>query len=102
MTTTDSIEGYKIVRYLGIVGGESVNSAWFGGGSKTQLHASIQQAVNDLRQTAEAAGANAIVGVVIDQEGMLQNRIAIVAYGTAVVVQPTQEPPPVLPPLPGQ
>lgn len=98
LTTTDSLEGYRIERYLGIVGGEAVEWSW-GGTGKQRLHESIQHAVNDLRRVAVGAGANAIVGVSIDHEQWNGSRF-VVAYGTGVVVVPTKEPPPVLPPAP--
>ncbi len=70
LTTTDALEGYSVERYLGIVGGEAVESTFLTGHGNSNLH---------------AATANSRL---------------VVAYGTAVFAKPIREPAPVLPPLP--
>ncbi len=99
LTTTDALEGYSVERYLGIVGGEAVESTFLTGHGNSNLHAAIQHAVNDMRAVAQQAGANAIIGVAIEHAATANSRL-VVAYGTAVFAKPIREPAPVLPPLP--
>lgn len=100
--TTPSIEGQRIVRYLGVVAGEAVLGTGFDqditaslkdflGGRVTGWEGQIQQArytaLAEMCQRAQAAGANAVVGVTLDYEfvGQGGSIVFVSATGTAVV-----------------
>jgi uncharacterized protein YbjQ (UPF0145 family) len=101
VTTTNSIEGRRIVEYKGLVAGEAI----LGANLFRDLFASIRDIVggrsgsyekvlNDARQTAIAEltdkaaslGANAVIGVDIDYEtvGTNGSMLMVTAAGTAV------------------
>lgn len=103
ITTTHSIEGRPIVRYLGIVAGEAILGAnlfkdlfagirdMVGGRSATyerELQKAREIALSELADRAAALGANAVVGVDLDYEVLGQNNgmLMVSASGTAVVV----------------
>ncbi len=88
VTTTERIEGKRIVQTLGLVSAEQRNlklpKSFF---SKSQPPG-LQQAIHWLEKEAEKQGANAIVGtrfaVLVSGEGSTST---LMAYGTAVVVE---------------
>ena len=101
ITTTNSVEGKKIVNYRGIVFGEVISgvnfvkdftaglSDLFGGRSKTYESELIEARINALRELEERAtrlGANAVVAVKIDYEtlGQSNGMLMVTASGTAV------------------
>ncbi|MDO4438315.1 MAG: putative heavy metal-binding protein [Eubacteriales bacterium] len=103
-TTTNSIEGRKIVEYRGIVFGEVVSgvdfmrdiaasfSNFFGGRSgsyEDELIKARQNAIDEMEKRAATLGANAVVGVDIDYEvlGADNGMLMVTASGTAVVVE---------------
>ncbi len=100
VTTTPSIEGRQITRYLGIVTGEAILGAnvfrdlFAGitdiiGGRSGSYEASLgearETALRELRERAEALGATAVVGVDLDYE-VINNMLMVSASGTAVKV----------------
>jgi len=106
VTTTPTIEGKKIVSYLGLVGGEAILGAnifkdFFasirdivGGRSaayEKELRRAKDIAIQEMVEQAEALGGNAVVAVDIDYEtiGIKQggNMLMVSASGTAVVVK---------------
>ncbi|NLH18273.1 MAG: YbjQ family protein [Phycisphaerae bacterium] len=105
VTTTFTIEGYKIIGYKGIVRGIIVRSPTliqgFVGGLKNIIGGRIgaytemceqarSQAFDLLCQHAEALGANAIIGMRYDASEVVSKGSAteVLCYGTAVVVAP--------------
>ncbi len=103
-TTTQSIEGKRMIEYKGIVFGEIVSgvnfvkdiaasfSNFFGGRSgsyEEELIQARQNAIQEMEQRAAAMGANAVVGVDIDYEvlGADNGMLMVTASGTAVVVE---------------
>lgn len=103
-TTTPSIEGRSIERYLGVVSAEVIIGANFlkdilgglrdflGGRSGTYervLEEARQNALNELVAKAQNMGANAVVGIDLDFEtiGANGSMLMVVACGTAVVVR---------------
>ncbi len=106
MTTTQfELEGYKVVRTLGIVRGIIVRSrSIFGtigaslqtivGGNITLLTNLCEKTREDcfeaMLQHAASLGANAVVGVRYDATEIMQGVTEVLCYGTAVVVQPKQ------------
>jgi uncharacterized protein YbjQ (UPF0145 family) len=104
ITTTPSIEGKRITKYLGLVTGEAILGAnifkdFFAGirdivGGRSaayegELKKARQIALSEISQAAADLGANAVVGVDIDYEtvgphgGMLMVSIS----GTAVYLE---------------
>ena len=105
IVTTDTIEGKKITKHLGLVSGEAILGAnifrdFFAGirdivGGRSaayeqELRKAKDIALQEMSEQARALGANAVVGVDLDYEtisvgnggGMLMVR----ASGTAVVL----------------
>ena len=104
ITTTNNIEGKKVVKYIGLVTGETIIGANFfkdilaglrdfvGGraGSYEQvLREAKNTAVNEMQQYAAAMGANAIIGVDLDYEtvGNGGSMLMVTASGTAVILE---------------
>ncbi|MFT7687425.1 MAG: hypothetical protein ACI9FB_002778 [Candidatus Azotimanducaceae bacterium] len=104
VTTTSSIEGKKIVKYLGIVTGEAILGANIfrdmfaavrdvvGGRSASyerELGKAREIALDELQDWSEELGANAIVGVDLDYEsfGQSNGMMMVSATGTAVIVE---------------
>jgi uncharacterized protein YbjQ (UPF0145 family) len=102
VTTTNIIEGKKILEYRGIIFGEVISGVdfvkdiaagltnFFGGRSKSyegELIQAREEALKELEDRASAAGANAVIGVDIDYEVLGQggNMIMVTASGTAVL-----------------
>ncbi len=104
MTTTQfELDGYQVVRSVGIVRGIIVRSrSIFGtigaslqtivGGNITLLTNLCEKAREDsfdlMLQHAAHLGANAVVGVRYDATEIMQGVTEVLAYGTAVIVQP--------------
>jgi uncharacterized protein YbjQ (UPF0145 family) len=104
MTTTQfELDGFQVVRSLGIVRGLIVRSrSIFGtigaglqtlvGGNITLLTNLCEKAREDsfdlMLQHAAQLGANAVVGVRYDATEIMQGVTEVLAYGTAVIVQP--------------
>ena len=103
VTTTNDIAGYRIVRHIGVVRGLSVRSrnvvsnigAMFqilrGGNISvyTKLAEEARQEAYDLLlQHATEAGGNAIVAMRYDANEIAAAVTEVIAYGTAVVVEP--------------
>jgi uncharacterized protein YbjQ (UPF0145 family) len=101
VSTTNNIEGRKVVEYLGIVTGEAILGANIfkdmfagirdivGGRSATyerELSTARQTALEELEQRATERGANAIIGVDLDYEvlGANNGMLMVSASGTAV------------------
>jgi uncharacterized protein YbjQ (UPF0145 family) len=104
VTTTPSLDGRRIVRYLGVVAGEAIMGAnvfkdlfagvrdIVGGRSGTyerELQRAREIALDELEQRARALGANAVVGVDLDYEvlGQGNSMLMVSASGTAVVAE---------------
>ena len=103
MTTTLDVPGHRITRSLGVVRGIVVRSrsivgtigagiqSLFGGNITlwTQMceHAR-QEAFELMARHAEQMGANAIVGFRYDANEVSAGVTEVLAYGTAVVVEP--------------
>ncbi len=102
ITTTHSIEGKKIVKYLGIANGEVISGAdfvkdvmasfrdFFGGRSgayESELSKAREAALQEMAERAKRMGANAVVGVDLDYETLRQGMLMVMASGTAVLVE---------------
>jgi uncharacterized protein YbjQ (UPF0145 family) len=104
LTTTPSIEGKRITRYMGIVTSEAIVGAnivrdLFAGirdivGGRTGSYESILReakdaALQELEENAAALGANAVIGIDLDYETVGSNgsMLMVTASGTAVFVE---------------
>jgi uncharacterized protein YbjQ (UPF0145 family) len=102
VTTTNNVEGKKIVEYKGIVCGEVMMGAnvvrdflasitdVIGGRSgayESKLKEGSEIAIREIQERAKRLGANAVVGVDIDYSEMREGMMMIVATGTAVVIE---------------
>jgi uncharacterized protein YbjQ (UPF0145 family) len=103
VSTTNDIPGSRIVRHIGLVRGITVRSRsvvgnFAGGiqsifGGKLSVFVSLaetarQEALDHLVEHATAAGANAIIGMRYDANEIMEGITEVLAYGTAVVVEP--------------
>ena len=102
ISTTPSVEGRKIVKYLGLVSGEAIMGAnvfkdlfasirdIVGGRAaayEKELRKAKEIAINEMVEEAEKLGANAILSVDLDYETIGQSMLMVSASGTAVVLQ---------------
>ena len=105
VATTENIAGHRTVQTLGQCFGVVVRSRGLGGnimaglrsivgGEITEYTALLEEArrhaVDRLVQNATQMGANAVVMMRFDSAEIGQTMSEIVAYGTAVVVEPEQ------------
>lgn len=102
VTTGASFEGIKVLKYNGIVSGESVLGTGFLSslnavgadffGSEAQLYSEKMRAVRRVAQVRAikdsiARGGNAIVGLRIEYENFANDMIGVVVTGTSVTVE---------------
>ena len=102
VTTAFALDGYRVVRNLGVVRGITVRSrSLFGtmgaalqtlvGGNITLLSSLCEktraEAFDLMIQHAAELGANAIVGARYDATEIMSGVTEVLAYGTAVVVE---------------
>ncbi|MCZ8229145.1 heavy metal-binding domain-containing protein [Flavobacterium sp.] len=96
LTTTNSVEDYKIIEYKGIVSGTAVNvqkmtmtfnmQKYYDGVSQSIAEVK-EQALEQLRQNAEKINANAVVGILVDIEvKSSEYLISATVTGTAVSI----------------
>ena len=103
VSTTFDIAGYRITRHLGVVRGITVRSRsvvgnFVGGvqsifGGKISVYVSLaesarQEAYDNMVEHARAGGANAIIGMRYDANDIMDGITEVLAYGTAVWVEP--------------
>lgn len=95
LTTTNSIEGYKIVDYLGIVTGVAMNEDTITiGFSVSKYYQKIQESIDKVKETAfqrlkdnaSKLKANAVVGIKVEIELTTSNYAMVSITGTAVKV----------------
>lgn len=104
VTTTNDLEGYQVVKHLGVVRGLTVRSRsvvgnlgaaiqiLFGGNISvyTKLAEETRQEAFDLMVAhAETAGANAVLAMRYDANEIASAVTEVLAYGSAVVVEKT-------------
>jgi uncharacterized protein YbjQ (UPF0145 family) len=106
VTTTFTIEGYRIRQYMGVVRGlivraPTISQGILGGlksiiggniGAYTEMCEQARQHAYDLLiDHARALGANAIVGLRYDASeigGKASGATEVLCYGTAVIIEP--------------
>lgn len=103
VTTQFELDGYRVIRTLGVVRGITVRSrsifGTIGAGLQTLIGGNITLLTNLCEKTraesfdlmlqhAGELGANAVVGARYDATEVMQGVTEVLAYGTAVVVEP--------------
>ncbi|MFI5036786.1 MAG: heavy metal-binding domain-containing protein [Acidimicrobiales bacterium] len=103
IVTMNDVPGYRITKVIGEVNGLTVRTrnvgAQIGAGLKAlaggelkgltkQLQQSRAEALERLSEAATAAGANAVIAMRYDSNELANTFQEILAYGTAVVVEP--------------
>ncbi|MCQ6957943.1 YbjQ family protein [Mucilaginibacter aquariorum] len=106
ITTSTGLDGYKVVKHLGVVRGITVRSRsvvgnFAGGiqslfGGRLSVYVELcenarEEAYHLLIQHAQALGANAIISMRYDANEVMQGITEVLAYGTAVVVEKVAE-----------
>ena len=101
-TTTFTLDGYRVVRNLGVVRGIMVRSrsifGTIGGSLQTIIGGNISlftslcektrsEAFELMVEHAQQLGANAVVGVRYDATEVMNGVTEVLCYGTAVVVE---------------
>lgn len=104
LTTTPTVEGQRIVKYYGVVTGETIIGANFvrdlfasvrdfiGGRSESYeevLREAKDTAIREMEESARKMGANAVVGIDLDYETIGGNgsMLMVTCSGTAVFLE---------------
>jgi uncharacterized protein YbjQ (UPF0145 family) len=105
VTTQFELDGFRVTRTLGVVRGIVVRSrsifGTIGAGLQTLVGGNItlltnlcertrQEAFDLMLQHAAELGGNAVVGARYDATEVMQGVTEVLAYGTAVVVEPAK------------
>jgi uncharacterized protein YbjQ (UPF0145 family) len=105
VTTTNDLAGWRVIRTLGVVRGITVRSRSVVGnigaalqtlvGGNITLYTELcerarEEAFELMMQHAAALGANAVLAMRYDANEVMQGVTEVLAYGTAVVVEPTR------------
>ncbi len=105
ITTTENVAGHRAVTTLGQVFGVVVRSRGIGGNIVAGLRSIVggeiheytqmleearRHATDRMVENATAMGANAILAMRFDSSEIGETMSEIVAYGTAVVIEPAQ------------
>jgi uncharacterized protein YbjQ (UPF0145 family) len=105
VTTAFTLDGFRVVRALGVVRGITVRSrsifGTLGGTFQTIVGGNITaftrlcevaraEAFEIMVQHASEIGANAVIGMRYDANEIMNGVTEVLAYGTAVVVEPTE------------
>jgi len=103
VTTTENVPGHAVTQVLGQVFGVVVRSRGLGGNITASLRSIVggeipeytklvedarRHAIDRMIQNATVMGANAIVMMRFDSGEIAQSMNEVVAYGTAVVLDP--------------
>ena len=103
VSTTNDISGYRVTRHLGLVRGITVRSRsvvgnFVGGiqsvfGGKLSVYVELaetarQEAFDHMCEHAAQGGANAVIGMRYDANEIMDGITEVLAYGTAVWVEP--------------
>jgi len=116
MSNLETVPGYRIVKHLGVVCGNTIRAKHVGrdimAGLKNIVGGEIkgytellsearQQAIDRMVAAAEKLGANAVINIRLSTSSVMAAAAELFAYGTAVVVEAEAAPaPPAAPPAP--
>jgi uncharacterized protein YbjQ (UPF0145 family) len=102
ITTSNALEGYTVVKHLGVIRGITVRSrSVFGNmaggfltllGGQNSIYTELCEKTREeayllMINHANAIGANAIINMRYDANEIMQGVTEVLAYGTAVVVE---------------
>ena len=102
ITTSTYLDGYKVIRQLGLVRGITVRSRSLLGnmaggfmtifGGKSAIYTELcenarEEALQLMMRHASELGANAIISMRYDANEVMNGLTEVLAYGTAVVVE---------------
>jgi uncharacterized protein YbjQ (UPF0145 family) len=102
ITTSITLDGYKVVKNLGVIRGITVRSRSLAGnfaggiqslfGGRLSIYVELcenarEEAFQLMMQHAQATGANAIINMRYDANEVMNGITEVLAYGTAVVVE---------------
>ncbi len=102
LSTTPSLDGMSVVKYLGVVTGETIIGANIfrdflagirdivGGRSAAYEEVIIkakETSMREMTERAQALGANAVIGIDLDYETIGDTMLMVTASGTAVYVR---------------
>ena len=102
VTTSTTLEGYKVTQQLGVIRGITVRSRGIGGnvlgglqsilGGQNTVYTDLceqsrEEAYQYMIQHAQQRGANAVINMRYDANEVMQGITEVLAYGTAVVVE---------------
>ncbi len=105
VVTTDAVPGHRITKVLGLVRGNTIRARHVGSdifavfktlvggeieGYTKMMAESREQSLDRMRAEAVARGGNAIVGMRVTTSTVMQGAAEILAYGTAVVIEPAE------------
>jgi uncharacterized protein YbjQ (UPF0145 family) len=100
LTTTSTLEGIKISRYLGVVSGETIIGANIfkdflagirdivggrSGAYEKVLREAKDLALKEMQDAARELGANGVIGIDLDYETVGNGMLMVTASGTAIV-----------------
>jgi len=103
VVTTDAVPGHTVRKVVGLVRGNTIRARHVGSdifavfktlvggeieGYTKMMAESREQSLDRMRAEAVARGANAIVGMRVTTSTVMQGAAEILAYGTAVVIEP--------------
>ena len=103
VATTNDLPGYRVIKHLGLVRGITVRSRSvignLGGaiqsvfGGKLSIYVDLaetarQEAYEHMVEHARGMGANAVIGMRYDANEIMEGITEVLAYGTAVQVEP--------------
>ena len=106
VTTAESVPGYRIKKVLGIVSGSVVRARHLGrdivaslrniagGEIKEYTELMVQardEAIRRMIEKAKKLGANAVIGVRFSTTAVMSGAAEILAYGTAVILEPEEK-----------
>ena len=105
VATTESVPGHRVVKVLGLARGNTIRARHLGkdimagfrnmvGGEISEytklMGESREQAIDRMVEEAESLGANAVVMTRFSTSQVTSGAAELLAYGTAVIVEPEQ------------
>lgn len=102
LTTTPTVEGKMVKRYLGLVAGEAIMGANIvrdlfasitdivggrSGAYEEKLAQARQISIDEMESKARSLGANAVIGIDIDYEVVREGMLMVTSSGTAVFLE---------------
>lgn len=105
IVTTNSMDGYRVTEYLGLVRGSTIRAKHVGkdimaalrmlvGGEIKEYSEMLTEARNEsvkrMQAQAESLGADAVINVRFMTSAVISGAAELLAYGTAVKLEPVE------------